>query len=125
MTAAIAKDLSGDALNVVVGTHQHNDHLSGFVHCEKTFRKMNIDQVWLSWLDNPADRKARAVGNAHTSLLVALQSARANLRAAMSGPGSARPLASRRSSDPPRMAIAVSSAACRSRWTIWVLTWSA
>ena len=31
----------------------------------------------------------------------------------------------KRSSEPPTMAIAVSSAACRSRWTIWVLTGSA
>ena len=29
-----------------------------------------------------------------------------------------------RSSEPPRMAIAASRAACRSRWTIWVLTGS-
>src|SRR4051812_2890220 len=95
VTGAIVKDLGGAPLNVVVGTHQHNDHVSGFVHCEKTFRKMNIEQVWLSWLDNPADRRARVIGTAHNNLLVALQSARANLRAALSGPMGARPLASR------------------------------
>jgi glyoxylase-like metal-dependent hydrolase (beta-lactamase superfamily II) len=95
VTGAIVKELAGAPLDVVVGTHQHNDHVSGFVHCEKTFRKMNIGQVWLSWLDNPADRKARAIGDAHTSLLMALQAARANLRAALSAPDGARPLASR------------------------------
>src|SRR5262245_55490030 len=34
----IVTEIDGKPLDVVVGTHQHNDHLSAFVHCEKTFR---------------------------------------------------------------------------------------
>jgi len=48
ITKAIAADLAGAPLDVVVGTHQHNDHLSGFVHCEAAFRKIGIGEVWLS-----------------------------------------------------------------------------
>src|SRR4051812_13312600 len=41
ITAEIKTALGGKPLDVVVGTHQHNDHLSGFVHCESAFREMN------------------------------------------------------------------------------------
>jgi glyoxylase-like metal-dependent hydrolase (beta-lactamase superfamily II) len=72
----IHKDVGGNPLDVVVGTHQHNDHLSGFVHGEKEFRKVGIKQVWLSWLDDPADAKARKVGKDHKNLVSALHKAR-------------------------------------------------
>lgn len=49
-------------LDVVVGTHQHNDHLSGFFHCADQFRTIGVNQVWLSWLDDPADNKAQVIG---------------------------------------------------------------
>jgi hypothetical protein len=96
VTAAIRKDLGGAPLDVVVGTHQHNDHVSGFVHCEKSFRKMNIGQVWLSWLDDPADKKARKIGEAHNNLLLALHNARNALSQSLRrGASASRPLAAR------------------------------
>src|SRR4051812_23915697 len=73
---AIATDLGGAPLDVVVGTHQHNDHLSGFVHCEPAFREMNVQQVWLSWLDDPTDPKARGISGAHNNLMMRLATAR-------------------------------------------------
>lgn len=68
----IKSQLKGEKLDVVVGTHQHNDHLSGFVHCETLFTGM-IDQVWLSWLDNPKDGLARNIGKDHKGLVSQLQ----------------------------------------------------
>ena len=44
VAAQIKADLKGAKLDVVVGTHQHNDHLSGFVHCEKEFREIGVEQ---------------------------------------------------------------------------------
>ena len=64
--------LKGKKLDVVVGTHQHNDHLSGFVHCETLFTGL-IDQVWLSWLDNPNDSLARNISKDHKGLVSQLQ----------------------------------------------------
>ena len=91
ITNAIARQLAGAPLDVVVGTHQHNDHVSGFVHCEKAFRKMGVEQVWLSWLDNPADRKARKLGEAHRHLVLRLHAARGALRSALRASGPSRP----------------------------------
>ena len=76
VVGAIAKDLKGKPLDVVVGTHQHNDHLSGFVHCEKAFRKIGIEEVWLSWLDDPKDATARTIGKDHNNLRLQLADAR-------------------------------------------------
>ncbi len=55
-------------LDVVVGTHQHNDHVSGFVHCEEQFTG-KVNQVWLSWLDDPKDAFARQVKGSQRGLV--------------------------------------------------------
>ena len=81
----IKAEVKGSQLDVVVGTHQHNDHLSGFVHCEDAFRRMGIEQVWLSWLDDPQDRMAQGIGAAHNNLKLALFSARNQLHAFSAG----------------------------------------
>ena len=68
----ISTECGGNPLDVVVGTHQHNDHLSGFVHCEAEFREIGIEEVWLSWLDDPKDQMAHGIGEAHKNLMRAL-----------------------------------------------------
>lgn len=67
------KQLKGAKLNVVVGTHQHNDHVNGFVHEEATFKTMGVEQVWLSWLDNPRNKQATKIGQSHLELRKSLK----------------------------------------------------
>jgi glyoxylase-like metal-dependent hydrolase (beta-lactamase superfamily II) len=76
IVADIKKTIAGKPLNVVMGTHQHNDHVSGFVHCEKEFRTMKVEQVWLGWLDDPRDKMAQDIGNAHNNLKLQLAAVR-------------------------------------------------
>lgn len=95
VTDHIAEDLHGKPLDVVVGTHQHNDHVSGFVHCEDAFRKIGIRQVWLSWLDDPIDPKALDIGADHNNLLLQLSDARNALHGALKGKTANRPMAAR------------------------------
>ena len=78
----INKQLGTKKLDVVVGTHQHNDHVSGFVHCEDLFTK-RVSQVWLSWLDDPKDGDAKVIRKEHKNLV---QSVRA-LYDNMNSPG--------------------------------------
>jgi beta-lactamase superfamily II metal-dependent hydrolase len=68
----IEKELGGEPLTVVVGTHQHNDHLSGFSHCEGMFKNIGVEQVWLSWLDDPNDKTANKIGERFHNLRSAL-----------------------------------------------------
>ncbi len=76
----IRAELNGAPLDVVAATHQHNDHVSGFVHCETQFRAMNVGQVLFSWLDNPDDPDAREIGEKHGNLLAHLTAASRALR---------------------------------------------
>lgn len=81
IVADIAKETGEHPLNVVVGTHQHNDHVSGFIHCEDELKAIGVQQVWLPWLDDPQDPAAVEIGREHNNLKVALHSARDKLRA--------------------------------------------
>ena len=68
VVSSVKAELKGKPLDVLVGTHQHNDHLCGFVHNEADFRAMKVNQVWLSWLDNPRDALAQTVGEKYHNL---------------------------------------------------------
>ncbi len=59
--------------DVVVGTHQHNDHLSGFVHAKDIFAEIGMKEVWLSWLDDPNDEKATLIAKGQRKLVDKLQ----------------------------------------------------
>ena len=52
MMKAIAADIhktTGGRLDVVVITHRHWDHISGFFQAREVFEKMSVEQVWLGW----------------------------------------------------------------------------
>lgn len=44
-------------LEVVVATHAHRDHISGFGKFADRFRRFAVGEVWLPWTDNTDDRK--------------------------------------------------------------------
>ena len=46
-------------LDIVVATHEHQDHLSGFNGPMKEL-KGRVDHVWLAWTENPLDKDAQA-----------------------------------------------------------------
>lgn len=83
---AIKTELKTKRLDVVVGTHQHNDHVNGFLHCETAFRAIGIDQVWLSWLDDRRDALARSMGDKYNNLRSNLVAAAQLLAARTPGP---------------------------------------
>ena len=54
----IAKDVAketGGHLDVLVATHEHWDHLSGFEQARDVFDGMTIDEIWFAWTENPDD----------------------------------------------------------------------
>ena len=79
VVTSIRKELKGKPLDVVVGTHQHNDHLNGFVHAQDLFAD-SVDQVWLSWLDDPEDAEARVIATDYNNLRANLVRAAAHLK---------------------------------------------
>jgi hypothetical protein len=54
---------TGSQIDVVVATHEHADHLSGFVQKDSPFLsgKLHIGEVWLAWTEKLGDHQADAL----------------------------------------------------------------
>jgi hypothetical protein len=73
--ADIAKE-TGKSLAVVIATHAHQDHISGFARQEQIFTGFKVNEVWLPWTENPRDAQAAKL-KAKRQALVALLTAHA------------------------------------------------
>jgi hypothetical protein len=58
--ADIAKETNGK-IDVLVITHEHWDHLSGFSQARDLFDRMAFSDLWLSWVEDPADPEGAAL----------------------------------------------------------------
>lgn len=50
---------TGRRLDLVVATHEHWDHVSGFLQADKSFEKIRIENLWLAWTENTRDPLAK------------------------------------------------------------------
>jgi hypothetical protein len=64
----IKKTLKGDndegalaELDILVVTHEHWDHVSGFDPSEELFDDMIIHKVWMAWTEDPEDEEAKTI----------------------------------------------------------------
>jgi hypothetical protein len=59
----IAKDIKATTngrLDVVVATHEHWDHLSGFIQAKDVFENdIEMTEVWLGWTEEPGNPRAK------------------------------------------------------------------
>ena len=60
-------------LTVLVATHAHRDHISGFGKFAARFSKFTIGEVWLPWTDNPHDPDAKTFTKKHLALYNAIE----------------------------------------------------
>lgn len=76
--------LADDTLDLVIATHEHEDHLSGFNQARAEFDKITFKQVWLSWAENEKDplaiRLLKEKGKKIKALKSVLEKAEARLR---------------------------------------------
>lgn len=75
-------DTTGGKVDVLVATHEHWDHLSGFLQAKELFQKLAVGTVWLAWTEDPDDVLARKLKSEYQSLRLALRVAGTQLRAA-------------------------------------------
>lgn len=61
-------------LSVVIATHAHQDHISGFGRFDDEFSSFEIDEVWLPWSENTEDRQAKKLLRKHAALAEQLES---------------------------------------------------
>jgi hypothetical protein len=48
-------EVTGGEIDLLIATHEHWDHLSGFVQAKQSFARLKVGQVWLAWTENPDD----------------------------------------------------------------------
>jgi hypothetical protein len=71
-----------DRIDVLVATHEHWDHISGFVTAAEKFRKFRIGAVWMGWTEDPSDAQARQLDKFKAQALAALDKTQTALKAA-------------------------------------------
>jgi hypothetical protein len=77
-TAAIGDYLktlikAGKKIDVLVATHEHQDHVSGFRKDLQPVLRGNVDHVWLAWTEDPSDADAKRIAKYKGDLGTALQ----------------------------------------------------
>ena len=90
--ADIDKTTNGH-LHLVVATHQHQDHLSGFSKLSDQFspaKNKQIDHVWLAWTEDPKDTLAKKLTKSRDDMAIAVKAAAQALRAIDSNDESAK-----------------------------------
>lgn len=63
---AVAEDIvatTDGRLDLLVVTHEHHDHISGFAHAHEVFftDRLKVDHLWMAWTENDDDPQARAL----------------------------------------------------------------
>lgn len=73
-------------IDLLVVTHEHMDHVSGFVSAAEAFKGIHVEDVWFAWTEDPNDPMARELDRYKGRAMAALQVAGARL-AGLSRPG--------------------------------------
>lgn len=76
------KEATGNRLDLVVITHEHQDHVNGFLQAKDIFGAMHIEECWLAWTEDPKDRLAKRLRKDYGDTLIGLISAAQNLKGA-------------------------------------------
>jgi hypothetical protein len=72
-------------LDVLIVTHEHWDHNSGFVDAIDEFKKLVVHEVWVAWTENPSDPLAIKLKAERRRTVAALNNAAQRMRAAAPG----------------------------------------
>ena len=80
---AVVDDIAGATgghIDLLLATHEHWDHLSGFLQAKDSFARLKVDKLWLAWTENPDDDLAGKLRSEHQALRQALSAASARMR---------------------------------------------
>ncbi|MCA0239953.1 MAG: hypothetical protein LCI02_03765 [Proteobacteria bacterium] len=68
-------------IDVIVATHRHKDHVSGFA--DDAWNAVEVKEVWMPWTEHPTDPQARRIRNLQSNLALALSAGLAAAPAAV------------------------------------------
>ncbi|HVZ19268.1 MAG TPA: hypothetical protein VG897_19265 [Terriglobales bacterium] len=63
---------TGGVIDLIVATHEHYDHLSGFILAKEAFEGFQVKKVWMAWTEDKSDSVARKYRKKKDSALTAL-----------------------------------------------------
>src|SRR5436305_6813841 len=66
---------TGGKLALIIMTHRHADHISGFGTARAIFETFAVEQIWMSWFEDPKDESALAIQASLAATAVHLQAA--------------------------------------------------
>ncbi|UVK36995.1 hypothetical protein LHFGNBLO_003980 [Mesorhizobium sp. AR10] len=72
---------TGGKIDVLVVTHEHWDHVSGFLTSDDLFKDFSVGEVWMGWTENPVDLEAIELDKSRAQALRVLQGASRRLDA--------------------------------------------
>ncbi len=84
--AAFTKRAGVSTVDLLVVTHQHDDHLNGFEKEAERFKTIQVKKVWLAWTEDDQDPQANELRRTEGRIKMALHTAANRLRAAMQEP---------------------------------------
>jgi glyoxylase-like metal-dependent hydrolase (beta-lactamase superfamily II) len=82
---AVADDIratTGGRLDVLIATHEHWDHVSGFLQAGDVLGELTVAEVWLAWTEDPDDALATELRRHRAELRQAVAAAARGLAAA-------------------------------------------
>jgi hypothetical protein len=83
-------EVTGGEIDLLIATHEHWDHLSGFVQAKESFDKLTkVGQVWLAWTENPEDELTQKLKKEKGQALAALRMGLSQMQAAGDPAGAA------------------------------------
>ena len=63
---------TGGSIDLMVATHEHYDHLSGFILANADFANFKIGKVWMAWTEDRSDKVANSYRTKKNKALAAL-----------------------------------------------------
>ena len=60
-------------VDLLAATHEHWDHLSGFVQAAGVFKQLQVGEVWLAWSEDPADPLGRELAGERAAAVAGLR----------------------------------------------------
>lgn len=75
-------EVTGGEIDLLIGTHEHWDHLSGFVQAKEAFDRLKVGEVWLGWTEDPKDELTRKLKEEKEQALAALRMGLSHLQLA-------------------------------------------
>jgi hypothetical protein len=64
---------TGGEIDLLIATHEHWDHVSGFVQAKPSFDRLKVGQVWLAWTEDPKDTLTQELKQEKGHALAALR----------------------------------------------------